>query len=131
MILKKYLQFITESNDGFNSLAEYIEFLAKDNDYAKNVISEFTKDIDADIRIANAVNTLDQHTQELILKMIQDESSEKQFDHEIDVTSYTSLNYLESDQFGGKNIFDINPLPIGCVSNTKFSNVFIVSYIIK
>lgn len=104
MMLKKYSQFL-ENYGGFDSLPEYIEFLAKDNDYARHVISEYTNDIDSDVRIANAVNVLDKHTQELILRLIQDENSKKEGGDEVSVNSYTSVVFHESAQTGGKNIF--------------------------
>jgi hypothetical protein len=104
-MLKKYIEFISENHGGFDSLPEYIEYLSKDNEYALNVISEFTKDIDPTVRIANAVNTLDEHTQKIILKMIEDEKSDVKPEKEIGVTSYTSTRFDESQQTGGKNIF--------------------------
>jgi hypothetical protein len=66
------------------------------------VISEYTKGIDPTVRIANAVNTLDKHTQELILKLIQSEDSPAE---PVEVTPLTSISYNESNQTGGKNIF--------------------------
>ena len=104
-MLKKYIEFIYENWGGFNSLPEYIEYLSKDNEYAKQVISEFTKEVNPDVRIANAVNTLDKHTQEVILKMIVDEKSGVVPETDISVNSYTSTRVDESQQTAGKNIF--------------------------
>jgi hypothetical protein len=103
MMLKKYLQFIKENFGGFDTLGEYIEYLAKDNEYAQQVVSEFTQSINSDVRISSAVNTLDKSTQELILKMIQDESQGIKPDKEVSVNSYTSTTINES--VGGRNIF--------------------------
>ncbi len=102
-MLKKYLQFIKENFGGFDTLGEYIEYLAKDNEYAQQVVSEFTQSINSDVRISSAVNTLDKSTQELILKMIQDESQGIKPDKEVSVNSYTSTTINES--VGGRNIF--------------------------
>lgn len=104
-MLKKYLQFIKENFGGFDTLGEYIEYLAKDNEYAKHVISEYTKEIDPTVKISNAVNVLDKNTQEIILKLIQDEKSDIRQDNEVSVNSYTSTIFNESNQTGGKNIF--------------------------
>jgi len=104
-MIKRYFDFINENYGGFSSLAEYIEHLAKDNEYAKSVISDFTKDINPNVRIANAINSLDNHTQELILKMIQDEQSDIKPEKEVEVTPITSTRFDESQQTGGKNIF--------------------------
>jgi hypothetical protein len=102
MNLKTYSQFINESFKGFDTLGEYIEYLSKDNEYAQNLISEYIVDVDPTVRIANAVNTLDTHTQELILKLIQ---SENRPSEPVEVTPHTSIRYDESNQTGGKNIF--------------------------
>jgi hypothetical protein len=104
-MIKQYFDFLYEDFDGYKTRAEYIEALSKNNDYAKNLIAEYTKDIDADIRIANAVNTLDTHTQKLIIKMIKDEKLGIRPEKEISVNTYTSTTMNESDDFGGKNIF--------------------------
>ena len=62
MKLKKYNEFIIESNsNGFNSLGEWVESLI-DDDYVKNIISRYTKDIDPDIELSNAINILDERT---------------------------------------------------------------------
>jgi len=105
MILKKYFEFINENYEGFDTLGEYIESLSKDDEYARSVVSEFTKDIDTDIRIANAVNTLDKHTQEVILKLIQDNKSKTEDDEKVSVNSYTSTVFNESSESAGRNVF--------------------------
>lgn len=104
-MLKRYTDFIKENYGGFDTLAEYIEYLSKDNEYARHIVSEFTAEIDPDVKISNAVNTLDKHTQELILKMIQDEKSNIKPEDEITVNSYTSTTVYESQETGGRNIF--------------------------
>ena len=56
-MIKKYIDFIKESDD-FNSLGEWIESLY-DDEYVKNIVNRYIKDIDGDIRLSNAINTLD------------------------------------------------------------------------
>lgn len=70
MKLKKYNEFIIESNsNGFNSLGEWVESLI-DDDYVKNIISRYTKDIDPDIELSNAINILDERTKSEIKSQI-------------------------------------------------------------
>lgn len=102
-MLKKYNQFIKESHQ---TLGEQIEALAKDNEYALNIISQYTQDIDPTIRLANAINLLDKHTQEFILKMILDNKNGDEIQKEPKVTAYTFSDLSESQQvLGGKNLF--------------------------
>lgn len=69
-MIKKYLQFIKESNyQGFNSFGEWVESLIKD-EYIKNIVFRFTKDIDFDINLSNALNTLDEKVQQDIKQQI-------------------------------------------------------------
>lgn len=104
-MIKRYFSFIKENYNGFDTLAEYIEYLAKDNEYAKKVVADFTQDIDPDVRISNAVNTLDKHTQEVILKLIEDEKNNVIPEVEVEANPHTSIRFNESQETGGKNIF--------------------------
>jgi len=101
-MIKNYNQFINESFEGFKTIGEYIEYLAKDSDYVKSVVAEYTQDIDPTVRIANAVNTLDKDTQRNILKKIK---AEHQPAEQVEATPSTHIRYDESNQTGGKNIF--------------------------
>lgn len=63
MLIKKYIEFIKESNlDDFNSLGEWIESLIGD-DYINNIVIRYTKDLDPSIRVSNVINLLDKRTQ--------------------------------------------------------------------
>lgn len=104
-MIKNYSNFISEKYEGFDTLAEYIEHLAKDNEYALHVISEYTQDINKDVRLANAINSLDERTQKVILDLILNQNIETRGKDGISVTSYTSTTYNESQQLAGKNIF--------------------------
>ncbi len=102
-MIKNYNQFINES---IQSIGEQIELLAKDNEYALNIISQYTQDIDPTIRLANAINLLDKHTQEFILKMILDNKNGNEVQKEPSVSAYTVSDLSESQQtIGGKNLF--------------------------
>ena len=101
-----YKNFLNESKEGFRTIGEYIESLSKNNDYALNIISQYTKDLNPSIRIANAIDILPKSTQDLILKLILDEKSGSQKIDQVDVISYTSANLNESlDTVAGKKIF--------------------------
>jgi hypothetical protein len=106
-MIKKYLEFIKEDFEGFNSVGEYIEDLAKDDEYALNIISQYTKDIDLTIRLANAINLLDKSTQDFIIKMIQDNKNGTGEQKDPVVTAHTDANLLEANEISqsGKFLF--------------------------
>jgi hypothetical protein len=91
---------------GFKTIGEYIESLSKDNDYALNIISHYTKNVDPTVRLANVINLLPKSKQEFILKMILDEKTGNVKNKEVEIISYTSVNLNESnDSVGGKKVF--------------------------
>jgi len=107
-MIKKYLQFIQESNiEGFNTIGEYIEHLSKDDEYALNIISQYTQDIDPTIRLANAINLLDKSKQQFILKSIKDHKSGHEEQKKPSISAYTDVNLSESNEIimSGKNLF--------------------------
>lgn len=78
MIIKKYLDFIKESSDEFNSLGEWIESLS-DDEYVMNIVNRYINDdkdlyggddINPDIDFSNAINLLDDNTKEEIKQQI-------------------------------------------------------------
>jgi len=95
-MIKNYMKFISEN------LAQEIESLAKSSDYARKVVAEFISDIDSDVRIYNAVSTLSPKTQQTILRMIHDENKEAE---PVEALPITDINYNESQQIGGRNLF--------------------------
>ena len=104
-MITSYRDFIKESYGGFKTIGEYIENLSKDNDYALNIISQYTQDFDPKVRLANVVNTLPKSTQDLILKLIIDEKSGNEEPKDVDVIAYTSANLNESTAVvGGKQV---------------------------
>jgi hypothetical protein len=70
-MIKKYLQFIKEDINGFDTLGEWIESLI-DDDYIKNIVSRFTKDSDISINLSNAINILDDNEKDDIKHQIED-----------------------------------------------------------
>ena len=78
MIIKKYLDFIKESSDDFNSIGEWVESVS-DDDYVKNIVNRYIndyndlyggEDIDPTIKLSNAVNLLPENIQTEIKNQI-------------------------------------------------------------
>lgn len=103
MKIKKYIQFIKESNE--ESLGEWVESLI-DDEYVRNIISRYTKDIDNDIDLANAINILDEREQNDIKSQI-----EKYLQNGIEekdptmIASTETENILETITIAGKGVF--------------------------
>ena len=57
MILRKFSLF--KENQKYNSIGEQIEDLVGDDEYLLMVVSNYLDNKDTDVRLANAVNTLD------------------------------------------------------------------------
>ena len=68
-MIKRYLDFIKEDFNGFNSLGEWIESLM-DDEYVRNIVARYTKDSDASIDLSNAINILDDKTKQEIKAQI-------------------------------------------------------------
>lgn len=68
MKIKNFKEFITE-NQSNQSLGEWIESKSEDN-YVMNIVNRYISEISPDIRISNAVNTLDEMTQKEIKSQV-------------------------------------------------------------
>jgi hypothetical protein len=68
-MIKRYLEFIKENLNGFNSLGEWIESLMND-EYVRNIVARYTKDSDHSIDLSNAINILDDKTKQEIKAQI-------------------------------------------------------------
>lgn len=105
--LKKYIHFIKESisKEDFNTVGEYIEKLAEDDEDARIFIGEYLKEYNPTVRIANAVNLLTKKEQEEIIdKILQNKKNVEP--EEPTVMVNTDLEVLESENsLGGKNLF--------------------------
>ena len=70
-MIKRYLEFIKENlADGFDSIGEWVESLYQD-EYVKNIVNRYIGEIGSDIRLANAINLLDEQTQKEIKQQIE------------------------------------------------------------
>lgn len=70
MIIKRFIQFISEDKMGFNTIGEWIESLS-DDDYVMNIVNRYLKDISPDIDLVNAINLLDEREQHDIKSQVQ------------------------------------------------------------
>ena len=68
-MIKRYLEFIKEDLNGFNSLGEWIESLIED-EYVRNIIARYTQDSDPSINFINAINILDDKTKTEIRQQV-------------------------------------------------------------
>ena len=68
-MIKRYLEFIKEDFNGFNTLGEWVESLMND-EYVRNIIARYTKDSDHSIDLSNAINILDDKTKQEIKAQI-------------------------------------------------------------
>jgi hypothetical protein len=68
-MIKRYLEFIKEDFNGFNTLGEWIESLVND-EYVRNIVARYTKDSDHSVDLSNAINILDDKTKQEIKAQI-------------------------------------------------------------
>jgi hypothetical protein len=68
-MIKRYLEFIKEDFNGFNTLGEWVESLIND-EYVRNIVARYTKDSDHSIDLSNAINILDDKTKQEIKAQI-------------------------------------------------------------
>ena len=106
-LLKNYIHFIKESisKEDFDTVGEYIEKLAEDDEDARIFIGEYLKDYNPTVRIANSVNLLSKSEQEEIIgRILQNKKNVEP--EEVTVMANTDLAVLESESsLGGKNLF--------------------------
>ena len=105
-MIKRYLEFIKEDFNGFNTLGEWIESLM-DDEYVRNIVARYTKDSDASIDLSNAINILDDNTKDEIKYQIDNylqngiEEKEPQFLVSTDLEELTESEITVA----GKGIF--------------------------
>lgn len=104
-MIKKYLEFMKEENK-FNSLGEWVESLI-DDEYIKNIVFRYTKDIDPSVNLSNAINVLDKDIQDEIKQQINNYLENGI--EEKDPTTIASVDVeplMESDiSISGKGVF--------------------------
>lgn len=106
MKLKKYLDFIKEDSMSFNSLGEWVESLI-DDEYVKNIVGRFTKEINPDIDLSNAINVLDKRTQSEIKSQIEEYLQNGIQEKEPEMIASTDVEELTESEItmAGKGIF--------------------------
>lgn len=65
-MIKRYLEFVKENLEENKSIGEWVESLYDSDDYVKNIVNRYIEEIDSDIRLANAINILDERIQKEI-----------------------------------------------------------------
>lgn len=106
-MVKRYLQFIKESNfNGFNSLGEWVESLIAD-EYIQNIVFRYTKDIDQDIDFSNAINILDDKTKAEIKQQIDEYKQHGIEEKDPDVIASVDIEKLTESEItpSGKGVF--------------------------
>lgn len=70
-MLKRYLEYIKEDYNGYHSFGEWVESLMnKDDIVIRNIVSNFTQEIDPSIKLSNAINILDKNIQSEMKRQI-------------------------------------------------------------
>lgn len=106
-MIKRYLEFIKESQiNGFNSLGEWIESLM-DDEYVRNIVARYTKDSDASIDLSNAINVLDDNIKDEIKYQIDNYLENGIEEKEPEFSASTDLEPLTESEItvAGKGIF--------------------------
>ena len=102
MKVRKYLDFISEKSNLYNSLGEWVESLIED-EYVKNIVNRYTQDIDPDIELSNAINVLDKRIQNEMKSQIENYLQNGIQEKEPQVLASTDLEML--DESAGKGVF--------------------------
>ena len=104
MFIKKYLQFINESED--TSLGQWICSLV-DDEYVRNIVARYTQEIDPSIDLENAINLLDKKIQLEIKQQVDDYLQRGIVDKEPDVLTSTDTEQLWESEItvAGKGMF--------------------------
>lgn len=102
MKVRKYLDFISENSNLYNSFGEWVESLIED-EYVKNIVNRYTQDIDSDIELSNAINVLDKRIQNEMKSQIENYLQNGIQEKEPEVLASTDLEML--DESAGKGVF--------------------------
>jgi hypothetical protein len=105
MILRKFSLF--KENQKYNSIGEQIEDLVKDDEYLLMLVSNYLDSKDTDVRLANAVNTLDHFEANQLLNRILKVKSKGEDVKDPEVLGYVKVteNIDAEVVVGGKSIF--------------------------
>lgn len=100
-MIKKYLEYIIESEVTMDSLGEYISKLAEDDKEIRNIVSHFTEEIDQSVDMQNAIDVLDDNDKVQLLKKV--EAYQSGEEGEVDtVNSHVEL----IEEAYGKGVFN-------------------------
>lgn len=106
-MIRKYIDFIRESKiEGFDTFGEWVESLYQD-EYVRNIVGRYVAETSSDIRLANAVNLLDEKAQEDIRQQIEEYRSHGIEEKEPEISASTEIEPLTESEItmAGKGIF--------------------------
>lgn len=106
MAIKRYLEFIKEDYSEFDSIGEWVESLYQD-EYVKNIVNRYIGEVTSDIRLANAINILDERDQKDIKQQIEKYQQEGIEEKEPIIAASTDLETLTESEItkAGRGIF--------------------------
>ncbi len=106
MKIKNYIQFIKESSvNDYHSLGEWVVSLI-DDEYVRDIVARYTKDIEHDVDLSNAINVLDERTKLDITQQIENYIKNGIEDKEPDIiVSSVTEELLSEIATAGKGIF--------------------------
>lgn len=107
MKILKFVDYIKEGIDdkyrGFSTIGEFLESVYEQDDYIKDMINSKISNIDTDIRVSNAINTLSNYDKNFLYKNVCDFIDGNEIDSNIKVT--TSVNENQETIASGKGVF--------------------------
>ena len=103
MKIKKYLDFLKENIEE-QSIGQWIESVASDDEYLLNLISHYTQEIDPSVRLANAIDILPEFEKNELYKKIKDHLDGVQQPQDIDVIASVDSNEILESVQAGKNV---------------------------
>jgi hypothetical protein len=103
-MIKSYINFITEtfSKEEHNSIGEYIQNLAENDDYITMIANQYLGDVDPSIKLSNSINLLDDLEKVELLKRVENYLNGVEL--EPSVSTSTDINLLEESY--GKNLLN-------------------------
>jgi hypothetical protein len=102
-MIKKYLEYILENNN----IGEYIEKLSMNHDFIKSMASEYTKSLNPNIRMSNAINTLSKSEKDELMTRVERYLSDHQGNVDVTTSTPIDLDGVEKiEESWGKNVLN-------------------------
>lgn len=104
MKLKRFEQFVSGSTED-QSIGEWIESVSKEDEYLLNLISHYTQEVDPSVRLANAIDILDNFEKQELYHKIKDHLEGNKQPQSVDIIASVDTEDMLENVQGGKNIF--------------------------